>query len=135
MKCQSCGSENPSEDRYCGACGSSLPHEETGVEGWKKTYGIPGFYESSVSDGPSGAEIRTKFSLFGFEESTRYPRWMITSMAWFVVSLTFFLGLLIVSVALKADETDFVGIGLGVIALALLAAYVIYRIYYRPPRH
>jgi hypothetical protein len=135
MKCQSCGGENPPEDKYCGACGSRLLHEETGGDGWTKTYGIPGFYESSVSDGPHGAEIRTRFSLFGFQENTVYPRWMITSMAWFVVGLTLFLGLLITSEALKADRTDMVGLGIGVTAIDLLVAYVFYRVYYRPPRH
>ena len=135
MKCQICGNKNPPEDRYCGACGSYLPQEEIVEEGWTKTYGVPGFYESSISDGPCGAEIRTRFSFLGFEETTRYPRWMITSMIWFVIGMTLFLGLLMISEAQKADRADMVGLGLGVVAVDMLAAYVIYRVYYRPPRH
>jgi len=130
LKCQNCGRDNPPENRYCGACGTYLSEEETEGDGWTKSYGIPGFYESSISDGPSGAEIRTRFSLLGFQEDTRYPRWMITSMAWILVALIFYLGLFIIS------EIGRVGTGLGVIVLALLIAYAIYRLYYRPPlRH
>lgn len=130
LKCHSCGWENPPENRYCGACGTYLLDKETEGDGWTKTYGIPGFYESSISEGPSGAEIRTKFSFLGFQEDTRYPRWMVTLMAWILVALIFYLGLFIIS------EIGRVGTGLGVIALALLIAYAIYRVYYRPPlRH
>ena len=135
LACQSCGNENAPEDRYCRACGSYLLQEEVAEEGWTKTYGIPGFYESSISDGPRGAEIRTWFSFLGFEETTRYPRWMITSMIWFVLGLTLFLGLLLISEALKADRTDMVGLGLGIVAVDILAAHFLYRVYYRPPRH
>ena len=135
MKCHSCGNENPAEDRYCGACGSYLLQEEVEERGWTKTYGLPGFYESSISEGPRGAEVQTRLSFLGFVETTRYPRWMITSMAWFVVALTLFLGLLVISEAQKADRADMVLLGLGIIAVDMLAAYFIYRVYYRPPRH
>lgn len=135
MKCPNCGHENPSEDSYCGACGSPLSSEEGGEERWTKTYGIPGVYEGSVSEGPGGAEIQTRFSMLGFEEVSTYSRWMITSMVWFVVALTFFLGLLIILAAIKADRLDLVELGFGVIGIDLIAAYILYGVYYKPPRH
>lgn len=135
MKCPKCGHENPPEDLYCGACGSPLSPGIGEEERWVKTYGIPGLYEASVSDGPGGAEVQTRLSLLGFSETSTYPRWMITSMMWFVFGLTLFLGLLIISEASKADRLNLVWLGLGVIGIDLLVAYVLHRVYYRPPRH
>ena len=134
LRCRRCGGSNPSENFHCGACGTLLDREDDGDEGWTKTYGIPGFYESRVSDGLRGAEVRTKFSLLGFREETRYPRWMITSLIWIYVALSIFLGLLMISTAYRAERLEYVWLGLGVLALSLIVAYVIYRVYYRPPR-
>jgi len=143
--CPGCGNKNPGFAEYCGVCGGSLkgnsPRQTTPTDdettdddkSWSKTYGIPGFYESSISEGPGGANIQTKFSALGFEEVSTYPIWMITFALWGFLALLSALGLVVISAALKADRTDLVALGLGILGGALLAGYATYRVYYQSP--
>ena len=144
--CPSCGHENFGYIRNCAKCGILLRRDSSkqtipgtaespeDQESWSKTYGIPGFYESSVSEGPSGAQVQTRFSALGYSEVSTYPRWMITSLVWGFLGLLVFAGLVLISAAWEADRTDFVILGFGVLGSALLGGYLAYTVYYKPPR-
>jgi len=143
MKCPRCGTENRDGAIYCDSCGVTLgvdgiwdrdaaaPEEQ---QSWSKSLDMGGLYKSTVSNGPEGAQIKTDFSFMGFRETSTYPRWMITSMAFFFVALLLFLGFVVVSAALDAGRLDYVALGVAILGLALLVGYVFYRVYYTPPR-
>jgi ribosomal protein L40E len=144
--CTTCGHENPDDSDYCGGCGSQLrplkvvdpqpdisDTDDPGLS-WSRTYGIPGLYQEEVASGPGGAEVRTRFSLLGFREESTYPRWMIGFPTLVVASLLLVLGGLMISTALRLEDTTFVAFGTGIVAFAFLLAFIVYRLYYAPPR-
>ena len=144
--CPRCGYANPGSVEFCRGCGgnlTSLRHDRmtradaratTDEESWAKTYGSPGFYESTIREGPGGARIETEYSFLGIRESSSYPRWMITSIVWAFVMTLFLLGFVLIKAALDAERTDIVAYGFGVVGMAVLAGYILYRVYYTRPR-
>jgi hypothetical protein len=146
--CHKCGTENRDGAKYCDSCGATIdiariwngetPSLEEGEAGdgggWSKSMSLGEIYKSTVDDGPGGAHIKTRFSLFGFSETSTYPRWMITSLAFLFVALLLVLGYVVISAALVADRIDYVALGFALVGFALLLGYVFYRFYYAPPR-
>lgn len=130
MDCPRCGSGNPDGNSYCGKCGASLDDPTDGVE-WSKQYG-PVDFGGRVMGTREGVFVETNYSLFGWNERTRYPRWMVT---W---PLIVFLGLLYVMSFLMMfqsfrypDNTyDYMSWGLAALGASLLFTYIIYRVYY-----